>query len=175
LTNSVIVSKPLGLRKEKQGVLLFAGSTSCGKALPYKKLNQKMPFRTRNGRQETKTGIYQLLIYLPGKTFIMIGKKGTVEFPQGYYIYTGSAKNGLEKRLKRHIRKDKKLFWHIDYLLEYGEIKDFRVYSKGGECELNRKVLKKADSKIILSGFGSSDCRCPAHLLYFENKPKWRV
>jgi len=104
-----------------------------------------------------------------------VGKKGTFEFPRGYYIYTGSAKNGLEKRLKRHIRKDKKLFWHIDYLLEYGEIKDFRVYSKGGECELNRKVLKRTKSKIILSGFGSSDCRCPAHLLYFENKPKWRI
>jgi Uri superfamily endonuclease len=102
----------------------------------------------------------------------MVGKKGTVEFPKGYYIYTGSAKNGLEKRLERHIRKDKKLFWHIDYLLEYGEIKDFWVYSKVGECELNRKVLKRDNSKIILSGFGSSDCRCPAHLLYFENKPK---
>jgi sugar fermentation stimulation protein A len=134
-----------------------------------------MIFKKSHKERETKKGIYQLLIYLPENSYIRIGKKGRFRFLEGYYIYTGSAKKGLEKRLERHKRKDKKLFWHIDYLLEYGKIKDYWVYSKGGECGLNRKVLKRANSKIILSGFGSSDCRCPAHLLYFENKPKWRI
>ena len=132
-----------------------------------------MQFKTGNEKRKTNNGIYQLLIYLPRKSFITIGKKGSFEFPKGYYIYTGSAKNGLKKRLDRHKTKDKKLFWHIDYLLEYGKIKDFWVRSKGSECDWNRKVLKRAESKIILSGFGSSDCRCPAHLVYFARKPKW--
>jgi hypothetical protein len=32
-------------------------------------------------------------------------------------VYTGSAKRGLDARIERHIRHDKALHWHIDYLL----------------------------------------------------------
>jgi sugar fermentation stimulation protein A len=45
-------------------------------------------------------GIYQLLIYLPKNASIVVGKKGKFRFPKGYYIYTGSARNGLEKRVE---------------------------------------------------------------------------
>ena len=55
-------------------------------------------------------GIYQLLIYLPKNTSIVIGKKGRFGFPRGFYIYTGSARNGLEKRTERHLRKKKSIF-----------------------------------------------------------------
>ena len=45
-----------------------------------------------------------------------VGKLGSLYFKKGYYLYVGSAKRGLEARIKRHLRKDKKIFWHIDYL-----------------------------------------------------------
>jgi hypothetical protein len=43
-------------------------------------------------------GCYQLFLYLDRKSRIRIGKKGEYDFPKGYYIYTGSALNGLEGR-----------------------------------------------------------------------------
>ncbi|MGB2770006.1 MAG: GIY-YIG nuclease family protein, partial [Candidatus Zixiibacteriota bacterium] len=68
-------------------------------------------------------GIYQLLIRLPESVHIQIGKRGRYRFPKGYYIYTGSAKNGFRGRIKRHLRKEKKHFWHIDYLLDHASVK----------------------------------------------------
>jgi len=119
-------------------------------------------------------GIYQLLIHLPENISVVIGKKGRFRFPKGYYVYTGSALNGLEKRIGRHLKKNKKHFWHIDYLLDFASIKEvyFFTNSKLEECALNLKMLGKPDAKIIMPKFGASDCRCPAHLVFFEKMPK---
>ena len=136
-----------------------------------------MQFKTNNKKQKTKNeqrvtsnGIYQLLIYLSRKKKIQVGKKGSFEFPRGYYLYTGSAKNGLKSRIKRHLRKGKKLFWHIDYLLRYGKIVDILLYpeNKRSECEINQRMLCQKNAKIIMPRFGSSDCRCETHLVYAE-------
>jgi len=62
-------------------------------------------------------GTYCLIIYLRKDTTIEIGKRGSINFRRGYYIYVGSALNSLESRLKRHLSHNKKLFWHVDYLL----------------------------------------------------------
>jgi Uri superfamily endonuclease len=76
-------------------------------------------------------GIYQLLIYLPKSAWIVIGKKGRFKFPKGYYVYTGSALNGLGKRIERHLRREKKHFWHIDYLLDFASIKKVFLFTNG--------------------------------------------
>jgi Uri superfamily endonuclease len=122
-------------------------------------------------------GIYQLLIHLPKNVSIVIGKKGRFRFPKGYYIYTGSARNGLEKRIERHLKKNKKHFWHIDYLLDYASIRKIFLFvnSKFDECGLNFKTLKKPSAKITMPKFGSSDCDCPAHLIFFEKMPKMKL
>ncbi len=113
-------------------------------------------------------GAYQLHLRLDKNTRIKIGKLGTFLFPAGRYIYTGSALNGLENRLRRHFRKRKKLRWHIDYLLRHARIESVSVVvaNKRIECELNRKVLNLPSARVIVKGFGASDCRCPAHLVY---------
>ena len=122
-------------------------------------------------------GIYQLLIYLPKNALIVIGKKGRFRFPKGYYVYTGSARNGLEKRVERHLKKNKKRFWHIDYLLDFASIKEVFFFANGkfDECTLNLKMLEKPEAKIIMPKFGASDCSCPAHLVFFEKMPKSRM
>jgi len=51
---------------------------------------------------------YQLLIKLADKRRIKVGRLGSFIFPAGYYVYTGSAKIGLEARIARHLRRDKK-------------------------------------------------------------------
>jgi len=120
--------------------------------------------------KNSQKGIYQLLIYLGKGINIIVGSKGKKFFPKGYYLYTGSAKNGLRSRVRRHLRKGKKLFWHIDYLLRYGKIVDIFLYSenKRSECEINQRMLSQKNVKIIMPRFGSSDCRCETHLVYAE-------
>ncbi|HID56278.1 TPA: GIY-YIG nuclease family protein [Candidatus Poribacteria bacterium] len=111
-------------------------------------------------------GVYQLLIRLDRSETIRIGRLGTFRFPAGYYIYTGSAMSGLVGRVSRHLRSRKRLRWHVDYLLEKAKVigvheiwTDERI-----ECELNRRAL--SDAHVVAPGFGSSDCRCPSHLIY---------
>jgi Uri superfamily endonuclease len=109
---------------------------------------------------------------MPQKKSIKISKKGTFDFPKGYYVYTGSAKRGLKGRISRHLNKDKKKFWHIDYLLPYAQIKDIVIRRQKSECYWNNGLSKSRGSWILVKGFGSSDCQCPTHLLHFKKKPE---
>jgi len=122
---------------------------------------------------EGETGgimVYQLLIFLPQTAYIRIGKRGRFKFPRGYYIYTGSARTGLKKRVERHLRKRKRKFWHIDYLLARGRVERVMVHTDEGlsECSVSRNTLRRPGAKIIVPKFGASDCDCPAHLVFFE-------
>ena len=66
-------------------------------------------------------GIYALIIRVPHDLEIQIGALGAQNFNSGFWIYIGSAQGNtstnLEHRLRRHHRYDKKIHWHIDYLL----------------------------------------------------------
>ncbi len=117
-------------------------------------------------------GIYALIIKLSKRKEIKIGRLGTFVFPKGYYVYTGSAQNGLEKRINRHHSSEKKFHWHIDYLLSHAKvIKVVSYVGRKGECELNDMTGQSAGATQIVKKFGSSDCSCAAHLYYFENIP----
>ena len=95
-----------------------------------------------------------------------------MSFKKGNYIYIGSAKGCLESRLKRHLKKEKKIFWHIDYLLEgkKAKISQIWVIPKSIECETAGIFNKELTCKIVKKGFGSSDCKCITHLFYLKNK-----
>jgi Uri superfamily endonuclease len=116
---------------------------------------------------------YQLVIRLRSGRDISVGHLGRFSFPAGYYVYTGSAKHGLEARIARHMRRRKRMWWHVDYLLRYGWILAVKRY--GGrnlsECELNRRIEELPGSRAVVPRFGSSDCRCTTHLLYFRRNP----
>ena len=99
---------------------------------------------------------YQFFITLSQDTKIHTGRLGLFLFPRGLYIYSGSAKRNIDKRIERHLSKIKKLHWHIDYFLMEKETAVIKVLkSELEECELNRSV----DGKIIVKGFGSTDCK----------------
>jgi Uri superfamily endonuclease len=118
-------------------------------------------------------GVYHLLIHLPQDKVMQIGKLGSFHFRAGYYVYTGSALSGLEPRITRHLRREKRLHWHIDYLLQYGRVIDVITHqtTERLECHFNREILSLPNSEIPVKGFGSSDCSCLSHLIYFEEKP----
>ena len=81
---------------------------------------------------------YQLTIRLTKDIHIAIGALGTHRLPAGDYVYTGSARRNLEARIARHCRRNKKLHWHIDYLLAAAEarIVDIRRLVQA-ECAVN--------------------------------------
>lgn len=113
---------------------------------------------------------YCLIIKLNKNSKIEIGKKGAISFKKGYYVYIGSALNSLERRIKRHFSSKKKLFWHIDYLLNSHDSKIeegvFERTNQKWECEIAKEI---STDGLPVNGFGCSDCKCKAHLFYFEN------
>ncbi|NVM31414.1 MAG: GIY-YIG nuclease family protein [Candidatus Helarchaeota archaeon] len=122
-------------------------------------------------------GVYALIIENRKEENLQIGKLGTFLFPKGYYVYIGSAlgstSTSLEHRLKRHLSSLKKLFWHIDYLLNSENIKIISILSAPTpdrkECELASAISRQKNAEILISHFGASDCQanCGAHLFYF--------
>jgi len=106
---------------------------------------------------------YQLLIDVARPLRIVVGCLGEFDFPAGRYVYTGSAKRNFEARVARHLRREKALRWHIDYLLMAPGVTVLEVKrSRRDECTLNRAVK----GGIPVPGFGASDCRagCGSHL-----------
>lgn len=132
--------------------------------------------KTGTQRGLSQRGRYTLVISLGKRKKIRVGKLGEAWFPEGIYLYTGSAMNGLRARVSRHIRKTKtKLRWHIDHLLQSPEaqIKKILMYAPAWrECQLNQSIMALPGARIILKGFGASDCasRCLSHLIYLESK-----
>ncbi len=116
-------------------------------------------------------GIYCLLIRLENNCKINVGKIGIIEFKSGFYIYVGSALNSLDARLKRHTRKEKRIFWHIDYLLKNAKIIDI-IYAKTTErieCKIAELLFNNLKP---IPNFGSSDCKCKSHLFYSDDLEK---
>ena len=108
-------------------------------------------------------GSYILLMELDEDKNIKIGKLGNIFFKNGYYVYVGSALNGLENRINRHLRSDKKLHWHIDYFLQHAKVIDafYKENEIREECFIANKIGENATP---INGFGCSDCNCKSHL-----------
>ena len=112
-----------------------------------------------------RMGTYVLIITLGSDLTTEVGALGTLSFPAGVYLYTGSALGGLDQRVSRHIRHEKTVKWHIDRLtvaadsvVAYESYPDYVP-----ECEL---ASMAGDCGMVPSvdGFGCSDCSCRTHL-----------
>jgi Uri superfamily endonuclease len=109
-------------------------------------------------------GSYSLIIEAPEKE-VEIGALGLKEFDSEYLVYNGSAfGSGGLKRVFRHFSSDKKIHWHIDYLLQQGKLEAALIFpNKDLECDLSSEFSRPVD------GFGSSDCSCNSHLFEFDS------
>ena len=123
------------------------------------------------------SGIYVLLLLVSREVTLTIGKLGKQRFPRGYYFYTGSAlgkgATSLKHRIARHRRKQKRKYWHIDYLLADENVSVEAVIAaktnENMECKTNQHLKTIIGAEVPVKGFGASDCRknCGSHLLYF--------
>jgi Uri superfamily endonuclease len=104
---------------------------------------------------------------------LRIGKLGIHDLPPGYYVYVGSALAGLHGRLKHHLKSEKRLHWHIDYLLQQATVA--QIWCALGEdrleCTWNAILAELPGAAPIVPSFGSSDCRCHTHLTHFLTAP----
>ena len=120
-------------------------------------------------------GTYILVIQLEKNQAIRIGSLETLDFKKGFYYYIGSAmgekgSSSLINRVKRHLKSEKKIHWHIDYLLDnqFSAIIQLHLIPSRTrlECTLAENIIDRSDD--FIKNFGSSDCVCKSHLAYFK-------
>ncbi|MEM4245277.1 MAG: GIY-YIG nuclease family protein [Candidatus Nanoarchaeia archaeon] len=114
-------------------------------------------------------GIYILIINVRKNITLKVGALGKIYFKKGRYAYVGSAQNNIKKRIQRHLSKNKKKTWHIDYLLANSNVKVESVHYKKAkkyeECRIAHLLTSVEQS---IKGFGSSDCKCHSHLFMIK-------
>lgn len=119
-------------------------------------------------------GSYCLCLDVGEETMAEVGALGTLVFSPGRYIYVGSALNGIEPRVRRHLRtnsgRPSSIHWHIDYLLRAPGIAVEAVYTQAAdertECDVASAISRRGDP---IRGFGCSDCRCESHLFRVDS------
>ena len=126
---------------------------------------------TKISEMNLPNGCYQVVWQLRNSFKSNIGKFVEVIFQPGFYCYSGSAQKGLKNRILRHLSKQKKLYWHIDYLSSISHFEPIfiAVYANvGSECKLNRQMANEFNAVFPIPNFGSSDCKnkCISHLSF---------
>ncbi|WP_297067674.1 DUF123 domain-containing protein [Thermococcus sp.] len=114
-------------------------------------------------------GSYFLVIRLEANSEIRT-KSRLFQLQEGYYVYVGSAMNSLEKRVGRHFRREKKLHWHIDYLLRKARL--LRAYLIPNDEKLEEKLsLNVSKYGEPVKGFGAGDVGVDTNLYRFGEEP----
>jgi Uri superfamily endonuclease len=127
----------------------------------------------------SQPGTYVLIFSTCQKSQIEVGKLGTLQLKPGCYIYVGSAfgPGGLEARIAHQCRKADRPHWHLDYLGPFLKlIEIWYTYDPVQREHLWAKIISNTrGTSVPLTGFGSSDCRCIAHLFFRNTKPSIRT
>ena len=113
------------------------------------------------------SGAYLLVIDLATTLVLDVPRAAPATLPPGRYVYCGSAygPGGIRARVRRHLRHDKAIRWHVDRLTAVGRVVAVHAAPGGSECALFEQVMKTPGASVPAPGFGGSDCRrCPAHL-----------
>ena len=120
-------------------------------------------------------GTYVLILELKSSFRLSVGKLGIRSFPAGWYAYVGSAlgPGGLPARIRHHMGIATRPHWHMDYLRPRGYLREI-WYGRGPFYDEHRWAAclqSMPGSVTVVPGFGSSDCRCETHLVYFRERP----
>jgi Uri superfamily endonuclease len=123
-------------------------------------------------------GIYTLILSLPRAERIKVGSLGVINFSEGFYSYTGSARGfGGLKRIDRHILVSKGIktarHWHIDYLLPCALFQE--AFITKTDQDLECRIAKAIGERLMpVPNFGCTDCRCISHLHYAQDLGEMR-
>ncbi|MBI2998760.1 MAG: GIY-YIG nuclease family protein [Deltaproteobacteria bacterium] len=116
-----------------------------------------------------------MVLRLPNRTRIAIGKLGRFELRPGYYCYVGSGfgPGGVLSRLAHHFRPVEHPHWHVDHLRKVALVEEawYAVHERKHEHRWAAILGRMPGASIAIPRFGSSDCSCPGHLLSFRTRP----
>lgn len=114
-------------------------------------------------------GTYALILKNDCSFETRVGRWGTLHTEPGYYIYVGSAfgPGGIQARVKRHARAQKRLRWNIDYLTTKMPVIQscYSESAKKLEHVWAQRLMEMTDL-FPINRFGCSDCRCDTHLFF---------
>ena len=123
-----------------------------------------------------RKGTYVLFLTFDTQRTISVGALGEISLRPGMYCYVGSAMNGLDQRVGRHIAREKKLKWHIDYLTTSADLveaaESYPDYVP--ECVL-AEIASESGCEPAVKGFGCSDCKCYTHLFWVPPGSRQRL
>ena len=115
-------------------------------------------------------GTYTLVLDRTGDGPVEVGALGTIDFPAGWYAYTGSALGaGGFSRVERHRAvasgDNDARHWHVDYLLGDAAtgVDSVVTTTAGIECAVARRLADAVGESV--PDFGCSDCDCASHLV----------
>ncbi|RME40631.1 MAG: GIY-YIG nuclease family protein [Caldilineae bacterium] len=123
----------------------------------------------------SQTGTYILLLHLPADTSLTFPHLGKFTLPAGFYAYVGSAfgPGGLPAAFKRHLTPPASPHTPIDHLQQVAALEE--IWFAAGEE--NRQhvwadlLLAVPGGMNLIEGFGTDDCDCDSHLVYFDVRP----
>jgi Uri superfamily endonuclease len=110
--------------------------------------------------------LYVVITYVPRRTEVTVGARGCQTFERGWFAYVGSALVARDARVARHLRANKRLRWHADYLLAiYPGRRAWLLDTSLSECALVDVLAGQTGAQRAVAGFGAGDCHCAGHLL----------
>jgi len=122
-------------------------------------------------REARDEGAYLLVLEMARGRRIDVGGLGRIPFPKGYYVYAGSSRANLSKRVERHLRLRKRHHWHIDFLRSAADCCTALPVRASEDLEHGLAAALGRLADWVIPRFGSSDCRCPTHLFGFRENP----
>ena len=118
-----------------------------------------------------RKGTYVLFLRFDKPVGTEVGSLGRIDLEAGTYCYVGSAMNGLDQRVSRHLSHEKNKRWHIDFLTTV--CRDMSAYEHEGtditECGLADHI-RSIGGMPMMKGFGCSDCGCQTHLFKVDEE-----
>lgn len=117
-----------------------------------------------------EVGTYALFIDLEREMQMRVGALGPCMFPRGVHVYAGSAMRGLRTRLARHVRREKIIQWHVDWLTTVNgcQVLGAVVFTSTvlPECNIVGYLMDFEGAEVRPPRFGASDHACRGHLVW---------
>ncbi len=136
---------------------------------------QPIPESRPTSPQLSSPGTYLLMMKLASEARIRIGRLGAHVFHPGVYAYSGSARGpgGIGSRIRHHLRAARRPHWHLDYLRPH--VRPVALWYLCTRDNLEHRWAQALSgirgARIIVPGFGASDCACATHLVYLSRIP----
>ncbi len=123
-------------------------------------------------------GTYALILKSKEYKEVEVGKLGKVCLHEGYYVYVDSAfgSDGIRSRVGHHMNTNDYVHGHVDYIKKETELVEvwYTYSTEIYEHLWSNTLLLCHGASVPYPSFGSSDCDCISHLVFFKIGPSFK-